>query len=385
MQGPEHAIARVLLAMRSDDNAAFSSALSDARRQLGSPLIAAGKGSYSRVYDSVTQLHMLHELEMINELVCATTPSGQKLRSLNQSLVARLNSTLPSFRTREPLLSLRRSAFSTRDSSAVMRGEVGQSWVSTSKIARRAGHIQTAYSAVLQAVQCQAPFAFVQRAKLLALSEQTQGAIQELNNALQSISAAASSLTTSAGSTLIDLTKDGSEVQPDGGPTIDPKAYAKANLLRARLVESTSRFQPNEVIEKYKESSKLDTRSEKTWYYLGHFYDSQREENIVNTYSQDYYVCRYYLRSAERGTKFFYRTLPRVLTIWLDTGDDPKLAQLERNNKLADHANDKDLYDKQQTFRRMNDLIGRGLRTIAPYQVSSSKVQPEFFFSLSHH
>jgi hypothetical protein len=64
------------------------------------------------------------------------------------------------------------------------KSEVGQAWLLSSKNARKAGHLQTAYSAVLQARQIQAPFAFVQGAKLLASTGEGLRALQELQHPL---------------------------------------------------------------------------------------------------------------------------------------------------------------------------------------------------------
>lgn len=67
------------------------------------------------------------------------------------------------------------------------REQIGNLWLETSKIARKAGHSQTAYSAILQAQDLNAPYVFVQSAKLLKQGEQTYKAIQDLDNALQSL------------------------------------------------------------------------------------------------------------------------------------------------------------------------------------------------------
>lgn len=65
--------------------------------------------------------------------------------------------------------------------------EIGQAWLLSSKIARKAGHSQTAYSAVLQARQYATPFTFVQDAKLLYSTGQNLRALQELQNSLSPI------------------------------------------------------------------------------------------------------------------------------------------------------------------------------------------------------
>lgn len=112
-------IARVLLAMRSKDAASITSSLSAARSVLGTPITAAGAKGHRRSYEAVLDLHLAHELEIIYNAL-TSLPSGSQGHSqlrqrtvaqLNASLSARLDSTLPTFRTREPVLSMRRTAF----------------------------------------------------------------------------------------------------------------------------------------------------------------------------------------------------------------------------------------------------------------------------------
>lgn len=60
-------------------------------------------------------------------------------------------------------------------------------WLTTSKIARKAGHVQTAYSAILQAGALHAPFTFVQQAKLMRANGQPLKALSELENVLPTL------------------------------------------------------------------------------------------------------------------------------------------------------------------------------------------------------
>lgn len=310
---PQHATARVMLAMHDHDDSAFQVSIRDARVLLGKPLIAARRSGYVSVYDTMTQLHMLHELEMIGESLAVADENKQMdVEDLSKSLASRLESTLPSFRTREPLLSLRRSAFSTQGR-VELREVTAQSWITSSKIARRAGHSQTAYSAALQASQWKAPLAFVQQAKLLAMGDQCQAALQELSNSLKTV-----------------------PPPPQNNPAL-LHSYANAHLYLARLWDESGRKRPNDIIELYKKCTELDAFSEKMWYHLGHYYDQLLDRDsgavIGNPFLQHYNVCRNFIRSALYGTKFFYRTIPRVLTIWLMYGDDDKLMTALRRSK----------------------------------------------------
>ena len=113
-------MARVLLAMRSGNSNATAESLRTARNILGGPIAAAGVAGYRRAYEAVLNLHLMHELEAIHNAI-AIFPSDsqpgsqaqrrQILAMLSHNLTARLDATLPTFRTREPILSMRRTAF----------------------------------------------------------------------------------------------------------------------------------------------------------------------------------------------------------------------------------------------------------------------------------
>lgn len=113
---PELAIARVLVSLQSADDA-LPAALRAARLELGRPLTAAGRDSYQRFYDSVVQLHLLHELETIArsgrvEIVGLNRDvlGRQEVSKMKVMLGDRLERTMPSFRVQEPILSMRRTA-----------------------------------------------------------------------------------------------------------------------------------------------------------------------------------------------------------------------------------------------------------------------------------
>ena len=61
---------------------------------------------------------------------------------------------------------------------------IGQSWLLSAKLARKAGYAQTAYSAVLQAQQLGTPFSFVESAKLTRVGGEPLRALRELENSL---------------------------------------------------------------------------------------------------------------------------------------------------------------------------------------------------------
>ena len=116
---PPGVMARLLLAIREGDSDNIAHALSRARMALGNPIVASGGREYRHAYEAVLNLHLVHEVELIHRLSSEQMQTDRPRRNEAQDelikiLNVRLNSTLPSFRTREPILSLRRTAYGIR-------------------------------------------------------------------------------------------------------------------------------------------------------------------------------------------------------------------------------------------------------------------------------
>ena len=121
-QGSSTVMARLLLALQEDDSATIEQAHSQALMVLGNPITASGAREYRHAYDAVLNLHLLHEVDMVHNFVHSLPLSGAHsarqrhhiLGALSRNLVARLELTLPTFRIREPILSMRRTAFALK-------------------------------------------------------------------------------------------------------------------------------------------------------------------------------------------------------------------------------------------------------------------------------
>lgn len=111
-ESPQVVIAQLLLALRSHEDQAIAHSLSRARITLGRPIASSGPKGYRSAHDAVLDLHLVHELEMIHEAVKGpNVPQKVELTVLSHTLNSRLESTLPTFRNRERVLSMRRTAF----------------------------------------------------------------------------------------------------------------------------------------------------------------------------------------------------------------------------------------------------------------------------------
>ncbi|KAG5654241.1 hypothetical protein H0H81_005928 [Sphagnurus paluster] len=329
-------LARLILAMRAGDSEKISQSISVARSVLGAPIVAAGIRGYRRSYDAVLDLHLMHELEMIQN-VLTTMPSDSQMQSqqrrrqsladLADILAARFESTLPTYRTREPILSLRRTAFTLSPLPRhTLAGELGRSWLTSAKIARKAGHWQTAYSAMLQAKQNKARFSFIESAKLVKVMGEPLRAVQELENSMRLLGM----LEDSPG--VLDLTEDNES----------KNMKAKAQVLRARWMNESDRFDMNPIFKNFQNATELRPEWESGHFHLGRFYDEcfknlSHSEQAARGMRMNLYTVRSFAKAIKFGSKYVYQTVPRLLTIWLDLGEDKNSAGTDVFKKLNDN------------------------------------------------
>lgn len=117
---PELSTGKLLLALRTRDRPTINEALGRARLEFGQPIGAGGAQSYRRTYDANVHLHMVQDLSMIYDCMDRISqPEARHSRKtvasqvslLAKMLDVRYEAVLPSYRTLEPILSLRRTAF----------------------------------------------------------------------------------------------------------------------------------------------------------------------------------------------------------------------------------------------------------------------------------
>lgn len=106
---PASVFASVTLSLQMSGSASTEAIFKYAREQLGSEIVGAGQESYRRVYDAVTNLHILHELELIHRQSRSMDAASET--NLEARLGARLDALSPAFRIKEQVLSMRRTAF----------------------------------------------------------------------------------------------------------------------------------------------------------------------------------------------------------------------------------------------------------------------------------
>ncbi|KAI0340807.1 hypothetical protein BDW22DRAFT_1397789 [Trametopsis cervina] len=350
-------VARVLLAMRSGDEPAITAALGDARRRLGAPIIAAGSRGYRRSYEAVLDLHLLHELRVIYDHVVSPSSARRTLTQLDKRLSARLESTQPSFRFREPIISIRRTALALRAAArSELKPYVGQSWLLSAKLARKAGYIQTAYSAVLQAQQLNAPFSYMESAKLTRVSGEPLRALRELDNSLS---------LTGGNEAVIDLTVDDSTQQ---------RLRAKALLLRAKWMRESDRFDMKEIIKVFDKAHEHRKQWESGLFHLGQYQDESFKalspaDRVTRGEVMNLNTIKCFGEAIAHGDKYIYQTVPRLLTLWLDMGENHKDSADHKPTKKATaylirHTKEAPAYKWYTAFPQIVSRIGHPNPTV---------------------
>ncbi|KAF9006738.1 hypothetical protein BDQ17DRAFT_1389499 [Cyathus striatus] len=352
IQTPSMALARVLLSMHEGNNVTIPETLSAARSLLGAPIAAAGVKGYRRGYDAALRLHLLHELEHIhaNILLLPQDPQSMStqrqhdiLSDLSRTLSVRLEATQSNFKSREPILSMRRTVFAMLSTGRrSFATEIGRAWLSS--------HWQTSYSAVLQAQQSKARLSFIESAKLTYASEDPLRALHELENAMKLLGMLEDT------QNVLDLTVD-DESQ---------KLRAKAHVLRARWMGESDRYEAMSIVNAFTTATQLQPNWENVHFYSGRFQDAAYkslpeadkfpDNSGIRMHLQ---TVRSYVRSIRYGSKYIYQTVPRLLTIWLDLGEDKESARTD-------------------IFRKLNDMVSKAIKETPAY-----KCNPEVYKHLS--
>ncbi|KAI0650476.1 hypothetical protein C8Q79DRAFT_901502 [Trametes meyenii] len=376
-------LAQVLLAMRTGDEVRVKASLSEARRVLGAPITASGLNGYRRSYDAVVNLHLVHELKIINGIVKeiregpsgATQGSQKSFDKLLQHLSARFDLTLPTFRIREPILNMRRTAFNLSGShSGVVKDAIGKWWLTSSKIARKAGHTQTAYSAILQAQRCNTEFSFVEGARLIRARGDPLRALQELEKSMRLSGF-------SLGETRDERRDRDRAVDLAVGPD-KLRTRAKVHILRARYMSDTERFEDSRVFKEYKRATETLAKWESAQFHLGQFQDDcfkalPENEKRTRGLRMNLQTARSFTLAIKYGSKYIYQTLPRVLTIWLDLAETDGTDVATIFHKINEDARrlvrDVPVWKWYTAFPQVVSRIG--IRNQAAYEVLATLLQ----------
>ncbi|KAG8445307.1 hypothetical protein GDO86_010190 [Hymenochirus boettgeri] len=330
-------LGQLLLSAKKSEKDMFYDTLKIVRAEQIVPLSAASfeRGSYQRGYEYIVRLHMLCELEHSIKMFFEK-PVEPAIDSLKWS--ARLEMTQNSYRAREPILSLRRALLTINKRPNYM-DMIGECWLQSARVARKAGHHQTAYNALLNAGESRLSELNVERAKWLW----SKGDVHQA---------------------LIVLQKGADLFLPDtSAPPEQQLIHGRAMLLVGRFMEETANFESNAVMKKYKDVTTLLPEWEDGHFYLAKYYDKLMPMVTDNKMEKQGDLIRYIVlhfgRSLQFGNQFIYQSMPRMLSLWLDFG--AKVYEWEKAGRA-------DRLQMKNELTKINKVISDHKNFLAPYQ-----------------
>jgi serine/threonine-protein kinase ATR len=113
-QPSQVAFARLLLSLRSQDEEAIAKTLKESRLLLGARVSELGGDGHRQTYDSLVDLHLIHELELIHAADTKAKQGSSDSLRLSKNLASRFDLTLPTFSNRERILGMRKTAYNLR-------------------------------------------------------------------------------------------------------------------------------------------------------------------------------------------------------------------------------------------------------------------------------
>ncbi|XP_040283994.1 serine/threonine-protein kinase ATR isoform X1 [Bufo bufo] len=331
-------LGQLLLLSKKKEREAFYDTLKVVRAEQIVPLSAASfeRGSYQRGYEYIVRLHMLCELEHSVKMLLQDPAPDSTTESLNWP--ARLEMTQNSYRAREPILAVRR-ALLTVGSRPGFTDMIGECWLQSARVARKAGHHQTAYNALLNAGETRLAELNVERAKWLWSKGDVHQALIVLQKGAE-------------------LFQAGSTATPE-----QQLIHGRAMLLVGRFMDETANFESNAVMKKYKDVTSLLPEWEDGHFYLAKYYDKLMPMVTENKMEKQGDLIRYIVyhfgRSLQYGNQFIYQSMPRMLSLWLDFG--AKAYEWEKAGRA-------DRQQMKNDLMRINKAITDHKNHLAPYQ-----------------
>uniref|UniRef100_H3DQ41 Serine/threonine-protein kinase ATR n=1 Tax=Tetraodon nigroviridis TaxID=99883 RepID=H3DQ41_TETNG len=337
-------LGKLLLSAKKQDEGTFYQKLKLVRKEQVVPLSAAsyerGAGTYQRGYEYIVRLHMLSELEhTFTELQKQKEHSTPSLSQLPPHWSDRLDMTQNSFRAKEPILALRRALLSLGPQPSRVE-LVGECWLQSARVARKAGHHQTAFNALLNAENTHLAELVIERAKWLW----AKGDVHQA---------------------LIVLQKGVAQCFPDDEPLTNTRylqTKGKAMLLVGRFMEETANFESNAIMKVFKDVTNLLPEWEDGNFHLAKYYDKvmpmvtdnklEKQGNLIR------YIVLYFGKALQFGNQYIYQAMPRMLSLWLDFG--ARVCECEKTGRV----------DRQmrQEMGKINTVMMEHCDNLAPYQ-----------------
>ncbi|KAH7138990.1 hypothetical protein B0J11DRAFT_32467 [Dendryphion nanum] len=329
-------IGHALLALRNGKGDAFKETIETLREAVASGLSLATTASLHACHDSLVKLHVLYEVEAISG---ATGKTSDDRESIVETLDRRLD-VLGAYTTdKQYLLGIRRAVMQL-SSIKFTNLDIASAWLTSARLARKADFTSTAFNSVQHAAKLGDVASKIEYSKLMWKEGHRRKAIQTLQGAIAS----------NAFQLMENVALEVSVTTDAENPTSANKTKCHAQLLLTKWLDRAGQTKALALKQSYSDATVMFPRWDKGHYYLGRHYNKlleaekarpiDKQSSIYRSGEHVKYVVENYIRSTIYGTRHYYQTLPKILTLWLDLGmavinGPPKGVKEER--KTTDH------------------------------------------------
>ncbi|KAH8868249.1 Serine/threonine-protein kinase ATR [Schistosoma japonicum] len=391
-------LGRLFLTMKDKRISDWSKILARLRIDQVTELGAAaleGPGGYTRAYDTIVRLSSLSDIELISSLGDIIINEVRNLTSCQSAersnlsniietslklLETRIHVSRPTFHTLEPVLaiqhaalqliisslsSLKTDAFQMANqeilNSAVSRLRIalGYNWLERAKLARKSGQFMAAYTCVLRAEDYGIPDALIERAKLLWQTDKRETAQACLDKGIPDV----------YGCAIINAHNKPSTGNIEVSTEYRTISAQQALLLRTRYCEETNRYDFETTVKLYEQVCSFNSGCEEAHFRLARYVDRARTQ-AVGSKQQNALIkvaLKHYGLALSCGSQFIYQSMPRLLTLWLDYGQDSVRSSYE-SNKPQKHIDESNLHTEQKVFNEVQELMRQNCQRIPVYQ-----------------
>ncbi|KAF2097301.1 hypothetical protein NA57DRAFT_41563 [Rhizodiscina lignyota] len=319
-------VASWLLALRQrKDEKELTRILSGLREDVVCSFSSTNTASLKVCSGRLFELHVLYELEKIAGPIGSDAKPNDKIVDI---LDTRLGMLGPFTANKQYLLAARfldrsRLLILTFSSVAFTDKQLAAAWLKSARLARKENLINVAYDAIHHASKLDADSAMVEQCRLLWKDGNHKKAIQSLQGAIAD-NAFHSFDTVS--------TTELSMFSEDQQQKYENALLAKAQLLLAKWNDQAGQMGSKDLIPKYQAAVRNNPHWDKGHYYLGRYYNKMlesektlplaKQSNSFKTGETAKLVIDNFTRSLGFGAKYYYQTVPKILTLWLDFGQE---------------------------------------------------------------
>lgn len=355
-------IGQALMCLREGRREQFAQYVHLLRDKVSASMSYSATSSLQACHDAMLKAHVLNDLELIAERSAQAADPVQEpdQQEISTVLSRRLEVIGAYVNDKQYLLGIRRAAME------LMRpqfgdGDISSLWLTSARLARKAGSMHQSFNAVLHAHRLGDDSATIDNARLLWKEGNHRKAIRVLQSAISSNNLIGHSLGTS-----VPTSSKSQETQKQ-------LVTAQAHLLLAKWQDSAGQTHASALRQQYQLAAKTHSHWEKGHYYLGRHYKKvlESEQALKPMDQSDEFlsgetaklVIENYIRSLNYGTKYLYQTLPRVLTLWLELG-----SQVDKPTTEGKISPSRELQQRRKmTLEALHKYLERHLNKMPAY------------------